>query len=93
MASRRRHRDELGILASILKAAITPEIVTRIYSMSNTCYTVFRPRLDRLIRAGMIEATPIEGRGRTRYLYTTTPKGTRWLDLLRELYRMLAEAP
>ena len=81
-----RGRKEYEIIADILAACKKPAKLIRILQSANINYQTFYKYRKRLLRAGLIEESIIKGVGRTgcNYMYRTTAKGLRTLELLRE---------
>lgn len=91
-------RDKLQIYADVLKVSYKETKMTRILRLANIQYNTFNECIDKLCEAGLLEKVDMLNDERTsqdnrsKYEYKVTEMGTKWLDLVDDIYRTL-DAP
>jgi len=88
-------RDNIQILADILKVTSQPTKMTKILRVANIPYDAFQKCIDKLNDAGLIRVIPIEkGSGsshdkRTSYVFEATIIGINWCKKVENVYNTL----
>ena len=91
-------RDKLQLFADIIKVSTNETKITRILRLANIQYNTFHECIETLCEAGLLEKVAFNDQRRpsqdmrSKHAYRATEMGTKWCEMVDEVYRTLEAA-